>query len=120
MVLGKAYVTQGIEDATRLGRGPGPVAHTGWPDRPEAMPRLSRTALRGRTPPRFARCSSEQVPRLLPVFDSVVRLAESASATPPPRRHRALGKPAGILRAPQPSSVPAKLMGCGARLDAHF
>jgi hydroxymethylpyrimidine kinase/phosphomethylpyrimidine kinase/thiamine-phosphate diphosphorylase len=38
LVLAKAYVTRGLKCATRIGSGPGPVAHTGWPCRLEDFP----------------------------------------------------------------------------------
>lgn len=56
VVLAKAYVTQGIGAAVRLGSGPGPVAHTRWPDEAAAMPWLTRTASQGVAAPAFARC----------------------------------------------------------------
>ena len=38
VVLGKAYVTQGIRSAVRLGKGPGPVRQTKWPSEAEDFP----------------------------------------------------------------------------------
>ncbi|CAM9799901.1 unnamed protein product [Scytosiphon promiscuus] len=38
VVIAKAYVTQGIRAAHRFGKGPGPVAHTGWPSRADCFP----------------------------------------------------------------------------------
>jgi hydroxymethylpyrimidine kinase / phosphomethylpyrimidine kinase / thiamine-phosphate diphosphorylase len=37
-VLAKAYVSRGIRQARGVGKGPGPVAHTAWPDDNEDMP----------------------------------------------------------------------------------
>ncbi len=61
VVVAKAYVTQGIRAARRLGKGPGPVAHTGWPSRPDSFPWITATAEgggRGRAE-RFPRCHDD-------------------------------------------------------------
>lgn len=47
VVIAKAYVTQGIRAAQRFGKGPGPVAHTGWPSRADCFPWVTATAESG-------------------------------------------------------------------------
>lgn len=47
IVIAKAYVTQGIQEARRLGKGPGPVAQTGWPACAESFPWVTATAREG-------------------------------------------------------------------------
>ena len=61
VVIAKAYVTQGIQDARRLGEGPGPVAQTGWPARADCFPWVTVTAQvgAGRRPKAFPRCKEE-------------------------------------------------------------
>lgn len=43
IIIAKAYVTQGIRRAKRLGHGPGPVAHTGWPSQADCFPWVTAT-----------------------------------------------------------------------------
>ncbi|MCO5062004.1 MAG: bifunctional hydroxymethylpyrimidine kinase/phosphomethylpyrimidine kinase [Kiritimatiellae bacterium] len=38
VILAKAYVNQGLLHGGGIGHGRGPLAHLGWPDRPEYMP----------------------------------------------------------------------------------
>lgn len=78
VVLAKAYVTQGIRHATRLGCGPGPVAHTGFPCEKGALPCASPTAERGACRPRFARCAAPV--GLLPVLDSSALVLQAIAA----------------------------------------
>lgn len=66
LVIAKAYVSQGLRMAVQLGGGPGPVAHVGWPQRLEDLPRLSRTF--PAAPRRFPDCGGEL--GLYPVVDS--------------------------------------------------
>ena len=80
VVLGKAYVTQGIAAAGPLGAGPGPVAHTGWPSQSGAMPWLSTSAHLGAHPPRFPRCDPSELRGILPVVESVALVAEVVAA----------------------------------------
>ena len=80
LVLGKAYVTQGIAAAGPLGAGPGPVAHTGWPSQSEAMPWLSTSAHLGAHPPRFVPCEPSELRGVLPVVESVALVAEVVAA----------------------------------------
>lgn len=48
IVVAKAYVTQGIRAAQKLGKGgPGPVAQTSWPSRPDCFPWVTGTAKGG-------------------------------------------------------------------------
>lgn len=79
-VLAKAYVTQGILVSQRVGAGPAPVAHTGFPRTATAMPWASRTAERGAARPMFARCEGLAVRGLLPVLDSSGLVAEAVAA----------------------------------------
>ncbi|MBL4826315.1 MAG: bifunctional hydroxymethylpyrimidine kinase/phosphomethylpyrimidine kinase [Spongiibacteraceae bacterium] len=51
MVVAKAYVTQGIRLGVRVGAGPGPVSHQGWPSHWQDFPLLS-----------------PQLPQAVPVF----------------------------------------------------
>jgi hydroxymethylpyrimidine kinase/phosphomethylpyrimidine kinase/thiamine-phosphate diphosphorylase len=70
VVLAKAYVTQGIRAAKAIGKGPGPVAHTGFPSQRSDFPRvLKRYDLIGKTPD-FKRCDTDAL-GLYPVVDSV-------------------------------------------------
>lgn len=70
IVIAKAYVTQGIREAQRLGKGPGPVAQTGWPACAESFPWVTATAREGvcaRAGP-FPRCHDDW--GLYPVVDT--------------------------------------------------
>lgn len=42
LVLARAYVGRGIREARRVGRGPGPVGHAGWPEQLADWPGVSR------------------------------------------------------------------------------
>lgn len=42
VVLAKAYVNQGLIHGGGIGKGRGPLAHLGWPDRPDYMPWITR------------------------------------------------------------------------------
>lgn len=70
VVVAKAYVTQGIRAARRFGKGPGPVAHTGWPSRADCFPWVTATAESGAScrPEAFPRCHDDW--GLYPVVDS--------------------------------------------------
>lgn len=66
LVLAKAYVTRGLRRARQVGSGPGPVAHSGFPDTLEDLPTLSA---RAEAPgPAFADCGGSL--GLYPVVDS--------------------------------------------------
>ena len=56
LVLGKAYLNQGLRQGNDLGRGPGPLAHLGWPDNAPDLPWATPTAEAGRTRPSFPAC----------------------------------------------------------------
>lgn len=43
VVLGKAYVNQGLRKGTRVGKGRGPLAHEGWPDSPDDLPQIGES-----------------------------------------------------------------------------
>ncbi|WP_414828356.1 thiamine phosphate synthase [Alteromonas sp. H39] len=68
LVLASAYVNRGLQQASALGQGPGPVAHTGWPDVLSAFPDIRLDGLPDVTP-RFAPLPDP--PGLYPVVDSV-------------------------------------------------
>lgn len=61
IVIAKAYVTQGIRAARRLGQGPGPVAQTEWPSRADCFPWVTATAKGGASerPMAFPRCHED-------------------------------------------------------------
>eukprot|EP00965_Chrysotila_dentata_P221275 6192296-Pleurochrysis_carterae.AAC.5 len=80
VVLAKAYVTRGIQLATRLGKGPGPVAHTGWPADAKAMPWITRTCDEGIVRTQFARCSDGAACGVVPIVDSVEGVQQVVSA----------------------------------------
>lgn len=79
IVLAKAYVTNGIMHSMQIGSGPGPVAHTGWPQSPDAMPWISPTAKDGASRPEFARCAPDEMRCVLPVVDSAELVEELAA-----------------------------------------
>ncbi|NKI18090.1 thiamine phosphate synthase [Spongiibacter sp. KMU-166] len=66
LVIAKAYVSQGLRMAVQLGGGPGPVAHTGWPQSVDDLPCLQRKLEIGVEP--FPDCDGEL--GLYPVVDS--------------------------------------------------
>lgn len=66
LVLAKAYINRGIQEAQGLGQGAGPVAHTGWPNRLEDFPSVTKLE---QTAP-FASCETNQL-GLYPVVDSL-------------------------------------------------
>lgn len=70
VVVAKAYVTQGIRAARRFGKGPGPVAHTGWPSRADCLPWVTATAESGAggRPDAFPPCHDDW--GLYPVVES--------------------------------------------------
>lgn len=70
VVVAKAYVTQGIQAARQFGKGPGPVAHTGWPSRADCFPWVTATAESGASgrPDAFPRCHDDW--GLYPVVES--------------------------------------------------
>ena len=72
LVLAKMYVTRGLRDAVQIGGGPGAVAHSGWPNRIEDLPVLSR-GFTSNTQLHFPDCDGEL--GLYPVVDSVEWIA---------------------------------------------
>lgn len=56
LVIAKAYVTQGIRLAQPYGKGPGPVAHAGWPIAYQDFPSLTPTPAIPEKP--FPRCTA--------------------------------------------------------------
>lgn len=66
LVLAKAYINRGLKEARAIGKGPGAVAHTGWPERLCDFPQVTdSTAATG-----FAPCDTRQL-GLYPVVDSI-------------------------------------------------
>ena len=55
VVLGKAYVNQGLRKGTRVGNGRGPLAHEGWPDSPDDLPEIGDSEIG----PAFPDCGPE-------------------------------------------------------------
>jgi len=80
VVLAKAYVHQGIAAATRLGSGPGPVAHTSFPSSPDSMPWLTIDVESARQRPCFPRCDGSAARGLLPIMDTSARVATVVEA----------------------------------------
>uniref|UniRef100_A0A6V1SBN4 thiamine phosphate synthase n=1 Tax=Heterosigma akashiwo TaxID=2829 RepID=A0A6V1SBN4_HETAK len=70
VTIAKAYITQGLGAAARLGSGPGPVAHTSWPCDPGALPWATSTAARGQHRPEFPPCQAPEEWGLYPIVDS--------------------------------------------------
>ena len=84
LVLAKMYVSAGLRAARQVGGGPGPVAHTGWPQTLEDFPVLTRhfaVAVNSR----FKDCggelglypvmpSAEWIERLLPLGVTTIQL----------------------------------------------
>ncbi len=84
LVLGKAYVTQGLRLSTQLGGGPGAVAHMGWPTHWWDLPTVSHTLRQTPNKP-FPDCggalglypvvdSADWVERLLPLGITTIQL----------------------------------------------
>jgi len=75
--LAKAYVTAGIAQAQGLGKGPGPVAHTGFPHQAEYFPRIVAhptqrfPQFRTMVPLKTSESEEDRMGSLLPVVDSV-------------------------------------------------
>ncbi|MEZ5523740.1 MAG: thiamine phosphate synthase [Pseudomonadales bacterium] len=66
LVLSKAYINRGIRQATAVGQGPGPIAHSGWPDQLEDFPSISRQI----ADQPFTACETGAL-GLYPVVDSI-------------------------------------------------
>ncbi|MEH6357750.1 MAG: thiamine phosphate synthase [Pseudomonadales bacterium] len=66
LVLAKAYINRGIREAHAIGRGAGPVAHTGWPTNLVDFPLIDDL----KPTQAFASCDATQL-GLYPVVDSV-------------------------------------------------
>ena len=84
LVLGKAYVTQGLRLSSQIGGGPGAVAHMGWPTHWWDLPTVSPT-LRHKAVKPFPDCggklglypvvdSAEWIERLLPLGVTTIQL----------------------------------------------
>ncbi len=76
LILAKAYVTQGIRAARPVGKGPGAVAHQGWPRALADLPRIFKklpaptNTNETKTPARFVDCGSKRL-GLYPVVDNI-------------------------------------------------
>lgn len=66
LTVAKAYVSQGIRMGERMGDGPGPVGHLGWPTHAKDFPLISSSACWPRY--EFARCDSRPL-GLYPIVD---------------------------------------------------
>lgn len=69
LVIAKAYVSQGLRMSVQLGGGPGPVAHTGWPQQLADFPSVRRHLPRRGESLFFSDCDGPL--GLYPVVDSV-------------------------------------------------
>jgi hydroxymethylpyrimidine kinase/phosphomethylpyrimidine kinase/thiamine-phosphate diphosphorylase len=58
VVIGKAYVNQGLRNAPGLGQGCGPLAHSGWPEHEPDLPWLTPNAEAGTARYSFPDCGS--------------------------------------------------------------
>ncbi|ATZ72194.1 thiamine phosphate synthase [Idiomarina sp. X4] len=67
ITLANAYVHKGLLEATGIGKGPGPVAHTSWPNNLKHFPNIQATHL---PPPTSAFPKLDESPGLYPVVDS--------------------------------------------------
>ncbi len=114
VVLAKAYVTQGLAVAEPLGKGPGPVGHTRWPDDAAAMPWLTTTADDGARRPQFVRCDG--APALLPVLSSSEEVATAAAAGAKDIQLRLKGRLAGAALRSEVKAAQAACAANGARL----
>lgn len=73
LVLSKAYVTQGIRAAQAVGKGPGAVAHQGWPKQLADLPRVFKTLPTpdvSQSQIHFSTCGTKRL-GLYPVVDSL-------------------------------------------------
>jgi hydroxymethylpyrimidine kinase/phosphomethylpyrimidine kinase/thiamine-phosphate diphosphorylase len=75
VVLGKAYVNQGLRTAGGPGSGRGSLGHGGWPAHPEDMPWISATAEAGQRRLVFPTCGGEPL-GLYPIVDRTAWLAK--------------------------------------------
>ncbi len=84
LVLAKMSVSAGLRAARQLGGGPGPVAHTGWPQTLDDFPILTKHFAAAENPP-FLDCggelglypvmpSAEWIERLLPLGVTTIQL----------------------------------------------
>lgn len=78
LVMAKAYVTQGIRLAEPCGKGPGPVAHAGWPNESVDFPWITRTAQQGAQRSQFPNCGPEPL-GFYPIVESVAWLEKCLS-----------------------------------------
>lgn len=69
LVLAKAYINRGIQESHAIGAGPGPIVHTGWPQKLENFPAIAAPKTLTSNAP-FASCDVQQL-GLYPVVDSV-------------------------------------------------
>lgn len=86
LVIGKAYVNQGLRCAPSLGKGYGPLAHLGWPEHHADLPWLTPDYQSGRERFQFPNCGEtplgfypivnrfEWLEKLLPLGVSTIQL----------------------------------------------
>ena len=75
LVLGKAYLNQGLRRGENLGRGHGPLAHHGWPDAAADLPWATPTAAAGRARLIFPSCGPAPL-GLYPIVDRAAWLEQ--------------------------------------------
>ncbi|GAA0357046.1 thiamine phosphate synthase [Bowmanella denitrificans] len=68
--IAKAYINQGLQAAAGLGKGPGPVAHLGWPQSGRDFPQFSQLKDKAKPSAPFAAIDSMKL-GLYPVVDSL-------------------------------------------------
>lgn len=57
LVLAKAYVQSGLEKSSKIGKGPGPVTHTGFVRKSKNFPWVTKTAHDGINRPKSPSCA---------------------------------------------------------------
>ncbi|WP_051216233.1 thiamine phosphate synthase [Ferrimonas futtsuensis] len=125
LVLTRAYLHSGLEQSQQLGRGPGPLARTGWPERFDAFPSvpLPGSAMEqafgfdgpyGESIVPFAPCDTREL-GLYPVVDSLEWLERLLAQGVRTLQLRIKGL---SREQAEPMVAKAALMGrrCGARL----
>ena len=73
LVIGKAYINQGLRLAPGIGKGQGPLAHLGWPENQGDLPFLTKSADHGRNRLIFPDCGLEPL-GFYPIVESSGRV----------------------------------------------